>query len=59
MMEMMLALGEFEVNPDEKKVPDGKQDHQSIFELENKFDNSGHKQGVKFNHDQRMKTVGY
>ena len=55
----MLALGEFEVNPDEKKVPDGKQDHQSIFELENKFDNSGHKQGVKFNHDQRMKTVGY
>ena len=47
------------IYPDEKKVPDGKQDHQSIFELEGKFDNSGHNQGMKYNAEQRMKTVGY
>ena len=56
---MLLPLGETDIYPDEKKVPDGKQDHQSIFELEGKFDNSGHNQGMKYNAEQRMKTVGY
>ena len=34
MMQMMLNLGEMYVEPDVVKVPDGRQDHQSIFELE-------------------------
>jgi|TARA_R110000824_G_scaffold235668_1_gene424499 hypothetical protein len=59
MMQMLLSFSEIGIQPEEKKVPDGKQDHQNIFELENKFDNSGHKQGVKYNSEQRMKTVGY
>ena len=59
MMQMLLSFSEIDIYPEEKKVPDGKQDHQSIFELENKFDNSGHKQGVKYNSEQRMKTIGY
>ena len=59
MMQILLPLGVLGVYPEEKKVPDGKQDHQSIFELEGKFDNSGHKQGMKYNSEQRMKTVGY
>ena len=59
MMQILLPLGVLGVYPEEKKVPDGKQDHQSIFELENKFDNSGHKDGVKYNTDQRMNTAGY
>ena len=59
MMDMLLSFSEIGIYPEEKKVPDGKQDHQSIFELENKFDNSGHKQGVKYNSEQRMKTIGY
>ena len=45
--------------PDAKKVPDGKKDYQSIFELEGNFDNSSFKQGEKYNFEQRMKTVGY
>ena len=59
MMQMMLNLGEMYVEPDVVKVPDGRQDHQNIFELEDKFDNSGHKQGMKYNSEQRMKTIGY
>jgi len=59
MIQMLLPLSEMDIYTDEKKVPDGKQDHQSIFELESKFDNSGHKQGIKYNSEQRMKTVGY
>ena len=55
----MFPYSEMDMYPEEKKVPDGKQDHQSIFELENKFDNSGHKQGLKYNSEQRMKTAGY
>tara|TARA_Y100000310_G_C20254785_1_gene610797 strand:+ start:403 stop:582 length:180 start_codon:yes stop_codon:yes gene_type:complete len=54
-MEELGLMGE----PNAKKVPDGKQDHQSIFELEDKFDNSGHKQGMKYSSEQRMKTLGY
>ena len=27
--------------------------------FEGKFDNSGHNQGMKYNAEQRMKTVGY
>lgn len=46
-------------DPNEKKVPDGKQELQNIFELEDKFDNSGHKQGMKYSSEQRMKTLGY
>ena len=45
--------------PNIVKVPDGKKSYQSIFELEDNFDNSGHKQGVKYNSEQRMKTLGY
>lgn len=56
---MLPPFSQMEMYPEEKKVPDGQQNHQSIFELENKFDNSGHKQGVKYNYEQRMKTVGY
>ena len=59
MIQMLLPLGETDIYPDEKKVPYGKQNHQSIFELEGKFDNSGHNQGMKYNAEQRMKTVGY
>ena len=59
MMQIMFPHREMDMYPEEKKVPDGKQDHQSIFELENKFDNSGHKQGLKYNSEQRMKTAGY
>tara|TARA_R110000787_G_scaffold136976_1_gene249637 strand:- start:1542 stop:1721 length:180 start_codon:yes stop_codon:yes gene_type:complete len=59
MMQMLPPFSQMEMYPEEKKVPDGQQNHQSIFELENKFDNSGHKQGVKYNYEQRMKTVGY
>ena len=59
MMQMMLTLGGLEVDPNEKKVLDGKQKYQSIFELENKFENSGQKQGAKFTPKQRMQTVGY
>ena len=55
----MLDLGEIYAEPDIVKVPDGRQDHQSIFELEDKFDNSGHKQGMKYSSEQRMKTLGY
>ena len=36
MMPMLLSFSEIDIYPEEKKVPDGKQDHQSIFELENK-----------------------
>jgi hypothetical protein len=59
MMQMLLSFSEMGIQPEEKKVPDGKQDHQNIFELENKFNNSGHKQGVKYSSEQRMKTAGY
>ena len=59
MMQIMFPFSEMDIYPEEKKEPDGKQDHQSIFELENKFDNSGHKQGLKYNSEQRMKTAGY
>ena len=55
----MLDLGEMYAEPDIVKVPDGSQEHQSIFELEDKFDNSGHKQGMKYSSEQRMKTLGY
>ena len=55
----MLSLGELEFEPHAKKVPDGQQHHKSIYELEGKFENSGHKQGAKFNSEQRMKTLGY
>lgn len=55
----MLPFSEMDIYSEEKKVPDGKQNHQSIFELENKFDNSGHKQGMKYTSEQRMKTSGY
>jgi len=58
-MQMLLSFSEMGIQPEEKKVPDGKQDHQNIFELENKFNNSGHKQGVKYSSEQRMKTAGY
>ena len=59
MMTIMLSLGELEFEPHAKKVPDGQQHHKSIYELEGKFENSGHKQGAKFNSEQRMKTLGY
>ena len=59
MMQIMLPFSEMDIYFNEKKVPDGKQNHQSIFELENKFDNSGHKQGMKYTSEQRMKTIGY
>jgi hypothetical protein len=59
MMQIMLPFSEMDIYFNEKKVPDGKQNHQSIFELENKFDNSGHKQGMKYTSEQRMKTSGY
>ncbi len=59
MMQIMLPFSEMDIYSEEKKVPDGKQNHQSIFELENKFDNSGHKQGMKYTSEQRMKTSGY
>tara|TARA_R110002012_G_scaffold75918_5_gene191712 strand:+ start:568 stop:747 length:180 start_codon:yes stop_codon:yes gene_type:complete len=59
MMQMLLSFSEIGIQPEEKKVPDGKQDHQNIAELENKFNNSGHKQGVKYSSEQRMKTAGY
>ena len=49
-------LGE---EPNMVKVPDGKKSYQSIFELEDNFDNSGHKQGMKYNSEQRMRTLGY
>ena len=55
----MLNLGAMYAEPDIVKVPDGKQNHMNIFELEDKFDNSGHKQGMKYNSEQRMKTIGY
>ena len=54
-MEDLGLMGE----PNVKKVPDGIQNLQSIFELEDKFDNSGHKQGMKYSSEQRMKTLGY
>ena len=59
MMQIMLPFSEMDIYFNEKKVPDGKQNHQSIFELENRFDNSGHKQGMKYTSEQRMKTSGY
>ena len=59
MMQMLFSFSEADVQPEEKKVPDGKKDHQNIFELENKFDNSGHKQGMKYSSEQRMKPIGY
>ena len=59
MIPMMLELGEIGIDPDGIKVPDGQKSYQSIFELEDRFDNSGHKQGMKYNHEQRMKTIGY
>ena len=59
MMQMMLDLGEIGIDSDRIKVPDGQKSYQSIFELEDNFDNSGHKQGVKYNSEQRMKTIGY
>ena len=59
MMQMMLDLGELGVDPNAKKVPDGQEHHQSIYELEGKFDNSGHKQGMKYSSEQRLKTIGY
>ena len=59
MMQMMLNLGEMYVEPTVVKVPDGQKSYQSIFELEDNFDNSGHKQGMKYNSEQRMRTLGY
>tara|TARA_R110002020_G_scaffold162049_3_gene347486 strand:- start:259 stop:438 length:180 start_codon:yes stop_codon:yes gene_type:complete len=59
MMQMMLDLGELGIEPDMVKVPDGHKSYQSIFELEDRFDNSGHKQGMKYSSEQRMKTIGY
>ena len=59
MMQMMLDLGEMGIEPDIVKVPDGHKSYQSIFELEDRFDNSGHKQGMKYSSEQRMKTIGY
>ena len=56
---MIFDFGVLGEEPDMVKVPDGKQNHQSIFELEDKFDNSGHKQGMKYSSEQRMKTLGY
>ncbi|SVC23953.1 uncharacterized protein METZ01_LOCUS276807 [marine metagenome] len=56
---MLFDFGEIGEELDMVKVPDGKQNHQSIFELEDRFDNSGHKQGMKYNSEQRMKTLGY
>ena len=53
----MLDLGEIGIDSDGIKVPDGQKSYQSIFELEDRFDNSGHKQGMKYNHEQRMKTI--
>ena len=44
---------------EEEKVPDGKRYCESILDLENKFDNSGRKQGAKFSFEQRMRTSGY
>jgi len=59
MMQMMLDLGEMGIEPPIVKVPDGQKSYQSIFELEGNFDNSGHKQGMKYSSEQRMKTIGY
>jgi hypothetical protein len=59
MIPMIFDFGVLGEEPAMVKVPDGKQDHQSIFELEDKFDNSGHKQGIKYSSEQRMKTLGY
>ena len=59
MIPMMLDLGELGMEPDVVKVPDGQKSYQSIFELEDRFDNSGHKQGMKYSSEQRMKTIGY
>ena len=59
MIPMIFDFGEMGEEPNMVKVPDGKQDHQSIFELEDKFDNSGHTQGIKNSSEQRMKTLGY
>jgi hypothetical protein len=59
MIYMPLYLDELEVDSNEIKVPDRKKNYQSIFELEDNFDNSGHKQGVKYASEQRMKTIGY
>tara|TARA_R100000656_G_scaffold31739_1_gene27613 strand:- start:3497 stop:3676 length:180 start_codon:yes stop_codon:yes gene_type:complete len=59
MTPMLFNFGVLGEEPDMEKVPDGKQNHQNIFELEDKFDNSGHKQGMKYNSEQRMRTLGY
>ena len=59
MIPMIFDFGVLGEEPDMVKVPDGKQNHQSIFELEDKFDNSGHKQGMKYSSEQRMKNLGY
>ena len=59
MIPMIFDFGVLGEEPDMVKVPDGKQDHQSIFELEDKFDNSGHKQGIKYSSEQRSKTLVY
>ena len=59
MIPMIFDFGVLGEEPDMVKVPDGKQNHQSIFELEDNFDNSGHKQGMKYNSEQRMRTLGY
>jgi len=59
MIPMIFDFGVLGEEPAMVKVPDGKQDHQSIFELEDKFDNSGHKQGIKYSSEQRMRTLGY
>ena len=56
---MIFDFGEMGEEPNMVKVPDGKKSYQSIFELEDNFDNSGHKQGMKYNSEQRMRTLGY
>jgi len=59
MIPMIFDFGEMGEEPNMVKVPDGKKSYQSIFELEDNFDNSGHKQGMKYNSEQRMRTLGY
>ena len=58
---MMYMMDEERMLSDEdrKIVADGKTGYKSIYELENQFQNHGHKQGAKFNAEQRMRTVGY
>ena len=49
MIPMIFDFGEMGEEPNMVKVPDGKKSYQSIFELEDNFDNSGHKQGMLYN----------